>query len=82
MQNIILENRKKVTLTGVKDVLNYNEESISIVTELGTMTIKGKEMHIDTLTIEKGDMTVSGQIDSMVYAEIKSRGSAFKNLFK
>ena len=82
MHNIILESRKKATLCGVKDVLNYNENSIIAITELGTMTLKGNEMHIDKLNIEQGDLIVSGNIDSIVYAEVKVRGSAFKNLFR
>ena len=82
MHNIIIENRKKATICGVKDVLTYTENSVIAITELGTLNIKGKEMHIDLLSIEQGDLTVSGHIDSIVYAEIKKRGSAFKSLFK
>ncbi len=82
MHNIILESRKKATLCGVKDVLSYNDNSIIAVTELGTVTIKGNEMHIDKLNTEEGDLIIGGSIDSIVYAEVKVRGSAFKNLFK
>ena len=82
MHNIILESRKKATLCGVKDVLNYNDNSITAVTELGTVTIKGNEMRIDKLNTEEGDLIIGGNIDSIVYVEIKARGSAFKNLFK
>ena len=82
MHNIILESRKKATLCGVKDVLSYNDNSIIAITELGTITIKGSELHIDKLNTEQGDLIIGGNVDSMVYGEIKVRGSAFKNLFK
>ena len=44
--NIIVEDRKKMTLTGVKDVLSFDEETVVLDTSLGRLTVKGSGLHI------------------------------------
>ena len=80
MHNIIIESRKKATICGVKDVLTYTENSVIAITELGTLNIKGKEMHIDLLSIEQGDLTVSGHIDAQISMRITHRVSHCNNI--
>lgn len=83
MHNIILESRKKLSLTGVSDIDSFNEGCIVAITEMGTLTIKGSELHIGKLNVEQGDLCVDGQIDSLVYGDVvKKQGSLFKSLFK
>ncbi|HBF76386.1 MAG TPA: sporulation protein YabP, partial [Clostridiaceae bacterium] len=62
-----LLNRQKLDLTGVVDVISFNEDSVILNTKLGTLNIKGKNMRVNKLNVDKGDMTIAGEILSLVY---------------
>lgn len=80
--DLIIENRKKVVLTGIKDVESFDEETIVAQSECGEITIKGSEMKINRLSVETGDMTVEGHIDSVAYGAEKEQIGFFGRLFK
>lgn len=69
MQNIILENRSRLNVTGVLDVLNFDEEIITIVTELGILVIKGKDLHLNRFCLDNTELSVEGEINSLQYSE-------------
>ena len=80
-----LENRKKLTLSGVVEVMNFDEEKIDLTTKLGNLTIKGEELKMNKLDVQNGDVIIVGNISSMVYngKEIKKSGeSLLSKLFK
>lgn len=84
---IILGNRKTGVISGVKDVISFDISDILLETELGMLHIKGKNLHISRLTLEKGEVELDGQqIESLIYSEptdIKKQGeSFFSRLFK
>ncbi|MCD7890611.1 MAG: YabP/YqfC family sporulation protein [Ruminococcus sp.] len=60
--NLILENRKSLSISGITDVDSFDEKAICLYTQLGELTIQGKELHIDAISVETGDMTVTGDI--------------------
>ncbi len=74
-QNIFLENRSKMTISGVEEVANFNEETITMFTTLGQLTIKGKGMHIVSLNVESGDAEIEGQISALGYSDNLSKKS-------
>ena len=79
----ILENRKQLTLTGVRDVAGFDEQKVMLTTELGDLTIKGSSLHIDSFSHETGELSLDGSIDSLTYAELKQpEGGFFSRLFK
>lgn len=82
--NIILENRKSLNISGITDVDSFDEREISLYTELGELTIQGRELHIDTMSVETGNMTITGDIWSLVYGDKERRGpiSAIGKLFR
>lgn len=82
--SIIMENRKKLTITGVSDIDSFNEQCVIAITSIGTLTIKGSELHVGKLNIESGDLNIDGHIDSLIYSNTADRkgGSVFKGLFK
>lgn len=84
MHNIIMEGRKKLSVTGVTDIDSFNEQCIIAITSLGVLTIKGSELHIGKVNTETGDLTVDGQINSLVYTESisKKSGSTLKKIFR
>lgn len=76
-----LENRERLTLTGVTDVDSFNEEEISAITPCGELSVKGEALHIEELNIENGLLTVSGKISSLCYSEKFNSVSVLKRLF-
>ncbi len=78
-QNIILENRKKLTISGVTDISNFDENTISAITTLGCLTVKGSQLKINKLSVETGDVIIEGNISSMVYNGSKKAKS--KNIW-
>jgi sporulation protein YabP len=83
--NLILENRKKLVLTGVIEVISFNEVVIMLNTSLGSMTIKGEGLRMNKLDVQNGEVMIVGTINSCIYsgAEIKKDNeSIIKKLFK
>jgi len=68
---IELSNRKTLLITGVKDVHSFDEQEIFLETELGMLLIRGSKLHIDRLSIERGETDVDGRVDSLIYTELK-----------
>jgi len=62
-------NRKICNLTGVVDVLSFDVNEILLETDQGMLMIRGKELHVTRLSLEKGEIDIDGRIDSMTYSE-------------
>lgn len=83
--NIILENRKKLVLTGVEEVISFDDEKILLNTKLGFLTIKGSELKMNKLDVQNGDVIIVGNISSIIYSskEVKKeKESIISKLFK
>ena len=83
-QNLILENRKNLSISGITDVDSFDEKSIELYTQLGELTIQGRELHIDSMSVETGDMTITGDIWAIIYGDRDKKGpiSALGRLFR
>lgn len=68
-----LTSRKNAEITGVKDVRSFDEQEIVLETELGILMISGTDLHVGRLTLEKGEIDITGRINSMVYTELKGK---------
>ena len=85
MQNIILENREKLTLTGVLDVLSFDDQVVILETELGLLTVKGQNLKITKLSLDTADVIIEGDIINLAYSEKsfdKNKTSIIGKLFK
>lgn len=83
--NLVLENRKKISLNGVVEVISFNEEQIMLNTTLGSLIIKGEGLKMNKLDVQNGDVIVIGIIDSFVYSGTeakKDKESIISKLFK
>lgn len=82
--NAVLENRQKLLLSGVTDVDSFNEQEISLYTELGELTVRGENLHINEMSVESGDLSVEGDIQALVYGDKNRRKklTALGKLFK
>ena len=83
-QNIILENRKSLSISGITDVDSFDEKTIVLYTQLGELTIQGRELHIDSMSVETGDMSITGDIWALVYGDKDKNGplTALGRLFR
>ncbi len=68
IQNIFLENREKLNVSGVLDVLSFDDQIIIVETELGLLTIKGENLKINKLNIDTSEITLDGMISSLSYS--------------
>ncbi|WP_298846358.1 sporulation protein YabP [Clostridium sp.] len=71
--NLMLENRKKLTINGVIEVINFNENQILLNTDVGTMLVKGQGLKMNKLDVQNGDVIITGKVDSFVYTSEKSK---------
>ncbi|NLC87892.1 MAG: sporulation protein YabP, partial [Clostridiaceae bacterium] len=69
IQNLILENREKLSVSGVLDVLSFDDQVVIIETELGLLTIKGENLRINKLSIDTSEVIVEGEIYNLTYSE-------------
>lgn len=80
--SIILDNRKKLCITGADDVLGFNEEVVNVNTTMGNLIVRGSSLHINKLSLETGEVEIEGAINSLQYTESKSSKSLMQRLFK
>lgn len=83
---ITMSNRRICTINGVLDVLSFDIHEILLETEQGMLMIKGNELHVNRLTLEKGEVDVDGKIDSLTYSDTVGNNhrdeSFFAKLFR
>lgn len=85
VQNIVLENRNKLSVSGVKDVISFDDELVIIETELGLLTVKGNNLKINKLSIDTGDVSVEGEISNLGYSDPTKKSQEqglFSKIFK
>lgn len=83
--NVILEDRKHLSVSGVSDIDSFDEQTVVLFTDMGELTVKGYDLHINKLNVETGELTMEGEISSLVYSDQDKRGSGgglFSKLFK
>ncbi len=81
-QNIIIEDRKKLTLSGVKDVISFDDETLLLETVLGRLTVKGAGLHIVNFDTASGDLFAEGKIYAAVYTSDEKNGGFFSRIFR
>ena len=64
---LTMEGRRCAAITGVSDVLSFDVGEVVLQTEDGLLMIKGEELHVSRLTLEKGEVDLDGKIDSLTY---------------
>ena len=83
---ISLNNRLAGSMTGVREVISFDGGEIILDTEQGIMIVKGEDLHVTRLTLDKGEVEISGRIDGILYTENedkkKEKGSFLARLFQ
>lgn len=79
---LILEERSRLSVTGVQDVDCFDETVVILFTSLGKLVIRGRGLRVERFSTDTGDFSLDGQIDSMVYTNEQPKGGFFRSLFK
>lgn len=77
---ITLSNRRNGNFSGIKDVISFDPKEILLQTELGMLLIKGEDLHVSRLTLEKGEVDIEGLVISLTYSDTEERGKKAENL--
>lgn len=81
--SIHIDNRRLMSVTGVKHVDSFNEYEITLMTDAGDLRIEGNDLHISKLNLDDGQVVLEGEIIALEYAdEEQPRGSIFSRMFK
>lgn len=82
--SLILQKRETLSVTGVTDVDNFNDKVLLIYTSLGDLTVRGKNLCVDSFSTESGELTAHGDIKAMIYGDRdkQSKPSLLRKIFR
>lgn len=81
LHKVFINGRKTAALSGVKDVLSFDAKEVYLDTEQGILLIQGDELHVNRLSLEKGEVDVDGRIDSFAYSDREEPGKKAASIF-
>ena len=81
IHKLTLTNRGALSLNGVVDVISFDLNEVLLETEAGMLTVKGQDLHVNHLTLEKGEVEISGNVDSLLYSDVSSYGQKAESFF-
>ena len=85
IQNLVLESREKLSISGVLDVLSFDDQVVVLETELGLLNVKGDNLRINKLSLDTAEVIVEGDIYSLNYSDKnldKKNSSLLSKIFK
>lgn len=78
----LVQGRKAAELTGVKEVVSFDAKEVVLNTTMGALVIRGNDLFVRRLTVEKGEVDLEGQIDSFLYADKPKKAGEGDSLLK
>lgn len=83
LHSLHLDQRRQGVITGVREMISFDETNIRMETSQGMLNINGKNLHVCRLELEKGEAQIEGNIDSLVYTQGKQgKESLLKRMFR
>lgn len=82
--NLILQDRKELSLSGVLEVISFDEDNVVVKTTMGELTVNGENLHITKTNVETGELLLDGHIQECIYTDISKNNKSdgiFKKLF-
>lgn len=79
---LTLNERSQLTMTGVTEVVSFDDTAVVLRTALGTLEVHGQELKLKTLSVEGGQVAVDGHISALLYEEPRASGSFWGRLFR
>lgn len=80
--NIIMEGRKILTITGVKEIDSFDLNNVVANTCMGELSIKGNNLHINNLNVDTGELNIEGEVVALFYNASKEKNSILSKIFK
>ena len=77
--NISISSRTSIILSGIEDVISFDENEIILKSSMGVLSVDGEGLHIIKMSVETGDLSVEGRIDGLFYID---REKPKQGLFK
>ncbi len=78
---LTLNEREKLTMTGVTEVMSFDDNTVALNTSLGTLIIQGEDLKLKTLSLEMGQVAVDGRVSALIYEEPRVSGGLWHRLF-
>ena len=78
---LTLNERKKLTVTGVTEVVSFEENAVILKTALGTLVVQGQQLQLQAPSLEGGQVDVEGTVSALIYEELRSAGGVLRRLF-
>lgn len=76
-----LDERKKLTVSGVGEVVSFEENAVVLRTSRGTLLVRGQDLHLKALSLDGGQVAVDGTVTALIYEEPRREGGFFSRLF-
>ena len=80
--DLTLKERRSLTMTGVTEVVSFDDAAVVLKTDLGTLLVQGRELQLRQLTLDGGNVAVEGQISALSYEEPRTSGFRLSRLLK
>ena len=77
---VVMDGRQNIEITGVNDVISFDEETIIADTELGILVLRGSNLHVNRLNLDNGELEVDGEISNLTYEEDSGHGKGKSSL--
>lgn len=78
---VCLKERQELEVTGVSEVVSFDEEAVVLKTSMGTLVVHGRQLQLKTLSVNGGQVEVSGTVSALIYQQTKPSGGWFRRLF-
>lgn len=83
MHNVIMEKRSKLNMSGVSEVVSFDDETVVLKTDMGLLTVKGTKLNIGGFSATSGELNMSGSVYALVYTQNEAaKGNILKRLLK
>lgn len=78
---LTLDERQKLIVTGVTEVISFDEDAVVLRTQLGLLTVQGQQLQLKTLSVDGGQLAVEGTVSALSYEQPREKGGWLHRLF-
>lgn len=79
---LTLIQRSALTMTGVTEVVSFDDNSVILQTNMGTLTVQGQQLQLKNLSLDGGQIEISGSVSALIYEEPRQAGSWFQRILR
>lgn len=77
LHNVTLEDCRRVVATGVSEVMSFDEQQVVMDTDHGVLTVEGSGLHVEKLSLDMGELSLEGSIQSLCYSHDRQKKGSF-----